>query len=659
VGARLRRIATAGVACGVGLSLFGVPLRVAIAGDHRPKTSTPLVTHLGFGPIRRGSSAAAAYLAAGRFELSSLASPAWRSSSVEAGTGTTPSGQAAASQYRPESVSVLPGVTPPGSLTPPDTIDAAGPTTIVAVTNERLSMRNRLGGRSSTNLQTMFGGGARVSDPQVIWDPTTQHFYFVVLDVQVRPFGAPNGVDFWYGFSKTDSPAAAGDWCFYPVSLGYDNAPTSTKFGDQPHLGDSEGYVFWGSNVFDGNHPNFFSPDVAWVQKPPAGDIVSCPGTLNDGVRKNIQSDDDTNTAVYTPVGVNQTDGGPTGYVVSLVVPRSTSVADQLGVITVADGPSAPTISATATSVAVAPYSRPPPARQRGTSARIDTNDGRLTQAVSAVDPSNGGHVGIWTQHAVSTGSGPSAVRWYEIDPTSPSAPFRRGTIRNRRLSVFNAAISPDRVVNGSDPPVFGDAMAMTFTTSSTLTDSTLWSVSKVGDLPVSPWVLIKQSTKPEIDLTCSPGPCRWGDFASASPDPGADVAGTHGVVWFSSEWNVRSRSNSDVEWRSLDWNVALLPSASPCEQIGTTNDDRLVSDRGQELCGGTGDDTLFGGRGVDTLNGGRGSDRLVGSRGDDDLFGGRGPDDLAGGSGDDYLNGGPGSDHCAGGAGRDRLVSC
>jgi hypothetical protein len=501
-------------------------------------------------------------------------------------------------------------------------------------------------------------GTAGVSDPQVIWDPATKRFYFVILDVNVPPFGTSNGVDFWYGFSKTDSPSAAVDWCVYPVSVGYDVTGSSTKFGDQPHLGDSSGFVFWGANVVDEQHLNFFSPDVDWVQKPPAGDVATCPATdsLNDGVQSDIISATPGKTAVYTPVGVNQTDTDPTGYLVSLVVPWTGNAANQLGLITVIDGPEMPTISASATRIDVAPYGSPAPAKQRGTTETIDTSDGRLTQAVSAVDPSNADQVGIWTQHSVSVSDAPAVVRWYEIDPSTPSTPVRAGKIGNRRLFVYNAAISPDRVVNGATT-AFGDSMAMTFTTSSSLTDATLWSVSKVRDGPVSPWVLIKQSSAPAVDFTCSP--CRWGDFASASPDPAANTTAPHGVVWFSNEWNARGNTDNDLEWRTLDWDVKLVRSSSTCEQIGTAGNDRLVSDRAQRLCGRGGNDVLFGGGGADTLLGKNGSDTLFGAGGVDRLFGGGGADTLNGGSGDDYLNGGPGDDVCAAGGGTDTKVSC
>lgn len=52
----------------------------------------------------------------------------------------------------------------------------------------------------------------------------------------------------------------------------------------------------------------------------------------------------------------------------------------------------------------------------------IDTGDGRLPQAISAIDPARAGALAIWTSHTVSGGAG-SMVRWYEIDPVHVAVP--------------------------------------------------------------------------------------------------------------------------------------------------------------------------------------------------------------------------------------------
>src|SRR5438309_1854328 len=83
---------------------------------------------------------------------------------------------------------------------------------------------------------------------------------------------------------------------------------------------------------------------------------------------------------------------------------------------------------------AVASYGRPPNAPQPSTSNRLDTLDGRLTQAVSGVDPAHGGAVGLWTQQTVAGGAG-SQVRWYELNPASHSI-FQSGAASDGALYV-------------------------------------------------------------------------------------------------------------------------------------------------------------------------------------------------------------------------------
>lgn len=62
-----------------------------------------------------------------------------------------------------------------------------------------------------------------------------------------------------------------------------------------------------------------------------------------------------------------------------------------------------------------------------------------------------------------------------------------------------------------------------------------------------------------------------------------------------------------------------------------------------QILNGDDGNDTLYGGTGADLLYGGKGNDVLYGNSGDDKLYGNSGDDKLYGGPGRDTLSGGPG----------------
>jgi Ca2+-binding RTX toxin-like protein len=457
------------------------------------------------------------------------------------------------------------------------------------------------------------------------------------------------------------------------------------------------------------------------VSKPPAG--TSCPAgsAFTLGTQADLRNADGSPT--WTPIGVNQTDTDLSGWLLGSEFPETGS-ADALALFQVTDnGNGTASVQTTGTALTVPSFSIPANAiqgRVRGT--KLDTMDTRLTQAVSAIDPSRSG-VAIWTQHTVFGGAG-AEVRWYEINPSGPSL-FQSGTLSNSNLFVFNAAISPDRLLNGSTT-AFGDSMGIGFTTSSIYTDASLWVASKTGDDALSPWVMVRQSPGPNIDRSCSP--CRWGDYMGATPDPGADPLGDHGAVWMTSMWNAKSTNDRNFDWRTMNWETDTVPNSSTCTMIGTPGPDFLTGSGGADvLCGGDGDDILLGGNGNDELLGGTGNDLLVpeggndavdgesgqdfvdyettrvgvsvdlaarvakgqgtdrltsiedavGSTGSDRLrgtgagnalYGLGGTDALYGGAGRDYLNGGPGndfldgqdgSDRCVTGGGTDTKVSC
>ena len=244
----------------------------------------------------------------------------------------------------------------------------------------------------------------------------------------------------------------------------------------------------------------------------------------------------------------NQTDTSATGYVAAV---DGNSPSTKLSLFKVSkntDGSAK--IAAKGKTVTVPSYSVPPSAPQSGTSSTLDTLDGRLTQAVSAIDPAHG-TVALWTQHTVSGGAG-SEVRWYEIDPAADTV-FQSGKATSGSLYEFNGAISPNRIVNGATK-AFGSDMAMSFDRTSSSVHPSIAMVSKIGAAAQSSPVLVKSSPSSLNDFTCSP--CRWGDYAGATPDP-APPAGTS-RVWMVNEWVVEPGSASGSGWGT--WNFAITP---------------------------------------------------------------------------------------------------
>lgn len=437
-----------------------------------------------------------------------------------------------------------PGLSDP-TVTPPDSTGAIGTTRYIELVNLAYAIYDRAGTALSTGgLDTLTGDAIDgLSDPQVIWDPDTSRFYYAVLDYLSNHLEV--------GYSKTNSPSSASDFCKYDVDFGY-----GPDLPDYPKLGDTADFLLIGANIF-ASGLFFDRSDVAWLAKPAAGTITSCPSAgssgwpLSTGVKQDLRNAD--TSQADTPVPANQTDGSSTGWVVSAY-----DSGNQLSVFQVTKNANGTAnIQGTGSAISVSSFAVPPNASQKGSSHVLDTLDGRLTQAVSAVDPAHGS-VGIWTQHTVASGS-LSADRWYEINPSGPNL-YQSGTVSNSSLFVFNGAVSPDRVVNGATT-AFGGNMVLGFNTSSSNAYSAIQMVSKTGTGAQTAFQLITQSSGPNVDFSCSP--CRWGDYAGATPDPAANTAGPAGQVWLSNQWNKVGSNSSDVDWQTWNW------SASPS---GTTS---------------------------------------------------------------------------------------
>jgi hypothetical protein len=89
--------------------------------------------------------------------------------------------------------------------------------------------------------------------------------------------------------------------------------------------------------------------------------------------------------------------------------------------------------------------------------------------------------------------------------------------------------------------------------------------VAKAGSTPQSDPVLIHQSPGPtNCILTEGQATCRWGDYASATPDPVTEPGAVAGRVWFTNEWS--AGGSSRINWRTWNWSARALshqPDAS------------------------------------------------------------------------------------------------
>lgn len=431
-------------------------------------------------------------------------------------------------------------------VAPSDSTGAIGSTRYVELVNRRFGIYNRTSNApvGTGTLQQLVGASptSNVFDPQVIWDSQTNRFFYVADQVN----SATANFIAW-GFSKTDSPTTAADFCKYTVPFG-------STLPDYPKLGDTADFLLVGTNNFNAAF-SFLGAFTQWITKPAAGTACPAASSFTTGAVGPLK--DANGDLTETPVPANQTDASSTGYIMTRAN-QDVGPDTFLTVRTVTKLPNGTaSIPLVGTAITVPSYSIPAAAPQPGITQRLDTLDGRLTQAVSAIDPARGGAVGLWTQHTVTGGAG-SQVRWYEINPAAATV-FQRGTLTNNAVWVLNGAISPDRAVLGASAQ-FGSNMVVQVSTTSTATTPAMRVLSKRAGSPLTGPVTVVTSPAAYKDFTCpfANSTCRWGDYAAATPDPVADAGATVGRVWITNQYASGVQTTTQANW--LSRNAAVTP---------------------------------------------------------------------------------------------------
>jgi len=409
------------------------------------------------------------------------------------------------------------------TVAPPDSTGSIGPNNYVEMVNQQIGVYDR-----SLNLITSSDNGAfmgapagvSVSDPQIQWDGQGGHWLYVAL-------GVASGANMLiFGWSKTSDPSdLANGWCRFGIGRG-------NWLDDYPKLGHDNNFISIGTNVYDDStNFTFITANIFAIRKPLAGDTSCSVGSASyvaDATHVLHNADDST---AFTPVPANTADSSPFGYIVAAHSPvdGTGSSAPKIMVWHWALVGGSPALASDG-DVAVSTFGIPAPVPQPGTSDTLDSLDARLTQAVAVNDPAAGGAKGIWTQHTVAGPGGRSVVRWYEILGGAPPTLRQQADVGSATDFVFNGAVSPS--IGGDSAAVFydrGGASTLPVIGAQTRSASTPLGSLDAGEL------LIGQSSAADMDFTCGyskpTDPCRWGDYAGASPDPL-----NAGVIWGSSQ---------------------------------------------------------------------------------------------------------------------------
>jgi len=415
-----------------------------------------------------------------------------------------------------------PGLSQP-TVAPPDSTGAIGPNHYVEMVNQEIGVYDRsLNLISSTDNGSFMGtgGSGSVSDPQIQWDGQAGHWLYAALDV------ATGANLLLFGWSKTSDPSdLANGWCRFGIARG-------NLLDDYPKLGHDDSFISIGVNVYDDStNYTFVTANVFAIRKPALGDTTCAVGTATYYANAASVLHNADGSVAFTPVPANTADASPFGYIVAAHSPvdGSGSSAPKIMVWHLALESGSPALVADG-DVTVSGFGIPAAVPQPGTSYTLDSLDARLTQAVAVNDPGAGGAKGIWTQHTVAGAGGRSVVRWYEILGGAPPTLRQQGDVVSGTDFVFNGAVSPS--IGGDSAAVFynrGGASTLPVIGARTRSSSTPLGSMDTGEL------LVGQSSAADQDFTCGSGspttPCRWGDYAGASPDPA-----NAGVVWGSNQ---------------------------------------------------------------------------------------------------------------------------
>jgi hypothetical protein len=416
--------------------------------------------------------------------------------------------------------------------TPPDTTGAIGPSHYLEFVNAKVGVYSRadLSLLSSRDLDVFVGrSGQNVFDPQIQFDPAGNRWLYVADDVN----GSQNFLAL--GWSKTADPSdLTNGWCRFVVGTG-------SAVEDFPKLGHDNNHIIIGSNSFG----NFFQTAHVWSVAKPANGDASCtaPSVSVFGSSSSPLTTAD-GTIVFTPVPANTADSLASGFVVAADSPLIVASPAQIMAWHVSGPPASPSLVSDG-NMNVTGYGVPANVPQPGTSKVLDSSDTRLTQAVAHSDPDAGGAEAVWTQHTIAGPGGRSVARWYELLPASLSV-RQQGTIQNASHFVFNAAISP--AVNGSSAVI--DYNIGSGTLLAQIRAQSRGTGMALGAMDSE--LTLGTSSAADQDFSCThPNgpPCRWGDYAGASPDPLNDR-----VVWGSSQ--VNGPFTSDPHWATRNFAI-------------------------------------------------------------------------------------------------------
>lgn len=306
------------------------------------------------------------------------------------------------------------GATDVDRLTPPDTHGAIGRDHFVEITNSHIDifLRTNPSQRTSMSLAAFFGYTARVLfDPRVVYDNVWNRW---IVTADAFQESATRQL-FFVAVSTTSN--ALGPYFIYPLNVTF----AAGDFWDYPQLGFDQDALIFTANVFAASG-GFKGADMFAVAKARLYNGLGFAVPVFTGLRGTLAP----------PIVLDQNAR-------TYLVAASGGSALSLYTLTNSSRPNAIQLAGPV-NVPVPGYSAPPPARQPGTGAVLDTLDGRFVNASTQT-----GDV-LWQVHTINL-VGYAAPRFYQIDTVTHSLVQSAFFFGTSTSYDFNASIA----ANGSN----------------------------------------------------------------------------------------------------------------------------------------------------------------------------------------------------------------
>ena len=385
---------------------------------------------------------------------------------------------------------------------PPDTMGAVGDDHIVEMLNGAFAIYDKDTGALISRISLdefwtdvaaqLIPAGDGTFDPRIIYDPTTERWFAAAIDGGIPGFVA-NSI--YIAVSETSDPT--GDWNGFKFATDLEDG---VRFGDFDTLGINADGVYLATNNFSAPTSSGFDVSIYTI---PKADLLAAVPTIAGLQRfENLNASSLGYGSSIQPAVDFESLAGTDAYLLSNAGPGTELIrADVVGGAGAGNSVTLPD-TITVPAFATAPDGTQPFSPDlENVSPRFNSN----------VVVKNGS---LWAVHAVAGSSGNSAVRWYEIDPTTNTL-LQTGLIEDPALDFLDASVA----VNSAGQVVVGftGTGAGQFPSSMAAIASTDAGVTTFAD----PIVLAEGLGN--YNVTFGTGRNRWGDYSATQLDPEFD----------------------------------------------------------------------------------------------------------------------------------------